>query len=222
MTKIQMKNHLIYRLKRITGKDVDIADVKVDLDVCIDTALDTLWLRYPWHQRNKTTTFTTTSGDSLYSLLGSGAAGSSDVAHLKALNYGDDNLEITIKSREFVNYAFSGLVKTGYGGIRFATIEGEDDDGDFQIELHPTPSNTWTVNYWYLKKLGSYTDVPFPGVVLLGAIATWRNGSPDGDPLFENAVELLIQSDAPYVGTPARWPTDFHIENKMSFLRGLR
>lgn len=216
MTKTEMKDHLARRLSVITGGKVEVAEAKVDLDTCIDVALDNLWLRYPWNRRNDSDTITTTSGDSLYSLA-------SDVAHLKALNYGDDNNEILIKSREWVNHALSGITWTGFSGIWYATIEGEDSDGYLQIQLHPVPSAAWTVNYWYLKKLAvSYEQIPFPSVVLLGAIATWKNGSPDGDLFYENAVDRLIQSDEPYVGVPARWPTDMHIERQRSYMAGLR
>ena len=139
MTYLNLVNNVLRRLREDEVTNVSESTYSKMVGDFVNDAKDLVETAWDWSTLRTTFTITTSNGDSLYSLTGSGNEG-------KVLNFINDTSNCVVEyqtqnwfdDKDFIQEAVTGSPK-------YFTYSGVDVNGDTQIKLYPTPDQAYTL-----------------------------------------------------------------------------
>ena len=202
MTYLQLVNGVLTRMREDTiastvGSPDVVAQIVIDL---VNDAKRLVEDAHTWNALRDEWSFTESSGQSLYSLLGAG-----DYAKLEYV-YGDDGSELTQRQLKDIKLKKARGI-TANRSVYYA-VNGRDANGDVRLELYPTPTGnavTYTVGGFKRQADLSADDdvllVPSKPVLYYAlAMAARERGEVGG----QTAAELFALASA-YLSDAVAW-----------------
>jgi len=163
-----------------------------NLDTSIEESAQYLWDAFPWSWKERTDTFTSSTGTETYELP-------SDVDTILEITYGTNKRKVEPLPDHRISEIYSNQARSGSEVYYYSFVSATPDA--ITIRLTPTPDGTDTFYYDYVKKMqsGDLTAIPdkLHSIVLLGANIYLTTGDLYGAPTLQMAVERAILNDKP-------------------------